>query len=73
MHRSPREIWRYRCPGRLAAIVGGQFVNDGYHIAPLTCCTGDLVVGWGIAAVERDFPNDPDLQLPIVEAAYGSF
>jgi hypothetical protein len=55
------------------AIVFGADVNDGYHIAPLPGCTGDLVWGWGIIRVERVYSSDPDFEPPVVVAQDGSF
>jgi hypothetical protein len=55
------------------AIVARADINDGYHIAPLTGCTGEFVWGWGITAVERVYPDDPDFEPPTVAGADGSF
>jgi hypothetical protein len=54
-------------------IVAAVDMNDGYQISPLTSCTSELVWGWGITAVERDYPDDPDLEPPTVAGADCSF
>jgi hypothetical protein len=57
-------------------IVAAADMNDGYQISPLTSCTSELVWGWGITAVERDYrhyPDDPDFESQTVAGADGSF
>ena len=55
------------------AIVNGHDINDGYHIAVLAGCTGQLVWGWGIVRVEYVHPGDADFEPPVEESADGSF
>ena len=55
------------------AILFGHDINDGYHIAPLTGCTGELVVGWGIVDVVRVYPGDDEWETPVVKMPDGSF
>jgi hypothetical protein len=52
------------------AIVAGADINDGYHIAPPTGCTGELVWGWDITAVERVYPDDPDFEPPLASLSH---
>ena len=55
------------------AIVNGHDINDGYHIAVLAGCTGQLVWGWGVTKVDYLYPCDPDYVPPTVEMPDGSF
>ena len=55
------------------AIVNGHDINDGYHIAVLAGCTGQLVWGWGVTKVDYLYPGDPDYVPPTVEMPDGSF
>ena len=55
------------------SIVHGFDISDGYHIAPLTGCTGELVLGYGIVGVHRVYDGDPDFEPPMEEGADGSF
>ena len=41
------------------AILNGHDINDGYHIAVLAGCTGELVWGWGIIDVRYIYPVRP--------------
>lgn len=58
-------------------ILDGFDVNDGYNIAPLTGCTGNLVQGFGIVGVRRfydcNFVGKPNFEPPVLMGADGSF
>jgi hypothetical protein len=55
------------------SIVHGFDISDGYHIAPLTDCTGELVLCFGIVGVRRVYDGDPDFEPPVEVGADGSF
>ncbi len=55
------------------AIMDGIDISDGYHISLLTCCTDELVWGFGITGVQRVYEGDPDWSQPMEVGADGSF
>ena len=42
------------------AIVWGHDLKDGYHLAVLSGCTGELVWGWGVTGMRVVYPEDPE-------------
>lgn len=42
------------------AIVWGHDLKDGYHLAVLSGCTGELVWGWGVTGLRVLYPEDPE-------------
>jgi hypothetical protein len=57
----------------LRSIVHGFDIIDGYHIAPLTGCTGKLVLGFVIVTVLSVYDWDSDFEPPVELGADGSF
>ena len=49
------------------AIVWGHDISDGYHLAVLSGCTGELVWGWGVIGVRMVYPEDPDFEVEVGE------
>jgi hypothetical protein len=56
---------------RWRAVMNGFDISDGYHIAPLTGCTGELVLGFGITGVRRVYDGDPEWSPPSQSARTG--
>ena len=44
------------------SIMFGHDISDGYHLAVLTGCTGDLVWGIGVTAIRYLWPSDPEYE-----------
>ena len=42
------------------AILFGHDLRDGYHLAVLSGCTGELVWGWGVTGLRVVHPEDPE-------------
>ena len=55
------------------AILFGHDINDGYHIAMLAGCTGELVLGWGVVDVVPVYPGDDEWIPPTTQMPDGSF
>ena len=49
------------------AIVWGHDLKDGYHLAVLSGCTGELVWGWGVTGLRVIYPEDPEFDHEVAE------
>ena len=49
------------------AIVWGHDLKDGYHLAVLSGCTGELVWGWGVTGVRFVYPEDPEFDHEVTD------